>query len=128
MRGDTPADILKGSIEVHLNLIAGIIRKSFCDGVFPEVLKFAEVSPSFKRNDSLNKENSRPLSVLSLVSKVLERLIFTQLEGFMQEELSSLLTDFKRNHSTQHCLVNTFKGWQKKLDNGWRMYSIYSYI
>ena len=128
MRGDTPADILKGSIEVYLNLITEIISKSFRDGVFPEVLKFAEVSPIFKRNDSLNKENYRPVSVISLVSKVLEKLMCTQLEGFMKEELSSLLTGFKRNHSTQHCLVNMFKEWQKKLDNGWRMYSIYSYI
>ena len=72
MRGDTPADILKGSIEVHLNLIAGIISKSFCDGVFPEVLKFAEVSPSFKRNDSLNKENSRNSVFFHLYRKYLK--------------------------------------------------------
>ena len=40
MHGDVPANILKKSIEIHLDLIAEIINKSFCKRIFPEVSKF----------------------------------------------------------------------------------------
>ena len=50
------------------------MNRSFRGGAFPEVLEFTEVSPIVKRNDSLNKENYRPVSVLSLISKVPESM------------------------------------------------------
>lgn len=74
MGGDIPADILKRSVEVHLNLFIEIMNRSFRGGAFPEVLEFTEVSPIVKRNDSLNKENYRPVSVLSPISKVPESM------------------------------------------------------
>ena len=39
------------------------MNKSFRKEVFPEVWKFAEMSPIFKKNDSLNKENYRPETI-----------------------------------------------------------------
>lgn len=64
MHGDIPAVILKGSIEIYLNLITELINNSFCKRVFPKAPKFAIVSPTFKKNGSLNKKNYRPVSVL----------------------------------------------------------------
>lgn len=92
IHGDIPAYILKGSIEIHLHLNTGIISKLFRKEGFPEVLTFAEVSPNFKTNDSLNKENYRPVRVLSYLSKVLEKSMYKQLKDFMKCKLSSLLT------------------------------------
>lgn len=66
MHGDVPTNIFKRNFEVHLNLITEIIDKSFRKGVFPEVLRCTEVSPIFKKNDSLNKNN---LSVFFLVTE-----------------------------------------------------------
>ena len=40
MHGDVPANLLKKSIEIHLDLITEIIDKSFCKGIFPEVSNF----------------------------------------------------------------------------------------
>ena len=117
IQGDIPADILKASIDIHLNLITEIINDSFKNGIFPDELKLAEVSPIFKKKDSLKKENYRPVSVLSHISKIFERLMYKQIEEFMQDKLSPLLTGFRKNHSTQQCLVNMLEEWKKNLDN-----------
>ena len=85
--------------------------------MFPEVSKFAEVSPTFKKNDSLSKEKYRPVSILSHVSKAYEWLMCKQLVDFMKGKLSPLLTGFRKNDSTQHSLVNMVEEWKKKLDN-----------
>ena len=45
-------------------------------GCFPDELKAAEVTQIFKKNDDLDKENYRPVSVLPLVSKVIERVMY----------------------------------------------------
>ena len=76
----------------------------FENGCCPDELKLAEVSPIFKKNDDLDKENHRPVSALSNVSKFFEKIIHSQIDVFMQDKLSNLLTGFRKNRSTQHCL------------------------
>ena len=92
-----------------------MINLLFENGCFPDDLKLAEVSPIFKKNDDLDKENYRPVSVLFNVSKVFERIIYSQIDAFMQDKLSNLLTGFRENHSTQHCLMYMFENWKNML-------------
>ena len=77
------------------------ITNMFIDNnCYPNDLKLAEVSPVFKQKDNLDKENDRPLSVLSHVSKVFERIMYQQIEDFMKDKLSNLLPGFRKNRST----------------------------
>ena len=78
---------------------------TFENTFFPDDLKFAEISPVYKTNDDPDKENYRPVSVLSLVAKFFERIVYNQIDNFMKDKLSDLLTGFRKNHSTQHCLM-----------------------
>ena len=52
------------------------------------------------------------------MSKVFERIIFTQIESFMEDKLSKLLAGFRKNHSIQHCLINLLEKWKNNLDKG----------
>ena len=52
---------------------------SFEKDFFSEKLKLAEVSPIFKKKDELDKETYRPVSVLPLVSKVFQRVMYHQI-------------------------------------------------
>ena len=52
------------------------------------------------------------------MSKVFERIMYTQIENFMEDKLSKLLTGFRKNHSTQHCLTNMLEKWKNALDKG----------
>ena len=53
-----------------------LINLYICEGVFPEKLKLAKVSPVFKKGNKSDMNNYRPISVLSVISKILERLVY----------------------------------------------------
>ena len=116
--GDIPADILKSTVDIHLPFIIKIINVSFENGRFVDELKLAKVSPIFKKNDDLDEENYRPVSVLSHVPKVSEKIMYMQIDTFMRDKLSKLLTGFRKNHSTLHCLMSMLEMWKNTLGKG----------
>ena len=69
------SEMLKSTTHVHVSLLTKIINSSFRNGCFPDELKAAEVTPIFKKNGNLDKENYRPVSVLLHVPKLFERII-----------------------------------------------------
>ena len=105
--------MLKSTVDIHASILTKIISLSLRNGCFPDDLKAAEVSPIFKKNDDLEKENYRSASVLSRMSKVFERVIYTQIESFMEDTLSKLLRGFRKHHSTQHYLINMLEKMEK---------------
>ena len=72
----------------------------------------------FKKQDPLNKENHRPVSLLSHTSKVFERLLHKQIETFMSNKLSKKLSGFRKNYKTQYCLTYMLEKWKNTLDKG----------
>ena len=111
--GDILADILKSTVDIHLTYITKIINVFFENGRFPDELRLPEVSPIFKKNCDLDKENYRPVSIFSHVSKVFERIMYMQIDTFMRDKLSKILTGFRKNHSTQHCLMSLLENLEK---------------
>ena len=101
--------MFKIMFKIHLRFKTKIINFSFENDCFPDELKIAEVSPIFKKNYDLDKENYRRVSILSHVSKVFERIMYLQIDTFMRDKLSKVLTDFRKNHSAQHCLMSTLE-------------------
>ena len=51
---------------------------------FPEQLIYADVKPSFKKDSQTEKENYRPISILSNLSKIYEMCLNKQLEEYFQ--------------------------------------------
>ena len=101
--------MLKSIIDVHISLVTKIINSSIRNGCFPDGLKAAEVTTIFKKNDDLDKENYRPANVLPHVSKIIERVMYIQIENFIEDKLSKLL---KVSGKTQHCLVKLLEKWK----------------
>ena len=97
---DIPADILKSTLDIHLPSSTKIINYSLENGCFLNEIILAEVSPIFKKNNDLEKENHRPISILSNVSKVFEKIMYKQIDTFLRDELSKLLTGLRKSHST----------------------------
>ena len=69
------------------------------------------------KDDPTDKTNFRPVSVLSLSSKVFERIIYNQLGTYMGTFLNKLLCGFRKVRSTQNALLKLLQRWQKELDN-----------
>ena len=92
------------------------INKSFISGKFQDCLKQANVSPIFKKDDPLDKENYRPVSILPLLSKVYEKLLYNRLSDYVENIFNVILCGFRKAHSTQHALFKLLQSWQKELD------------
>lgn len=56
-----------------------IINKSFLQGCFPKYLQIAKVVPTFKKGDSSQFQNFRPVSTLPSISKIFEKIVATRL-------------------------------------------------
>ena len=74
------------------------------NGKFPDSLKNANITPVYKKDDPTDKVNYRPVSVLPLLSKIFEKVIYNQLRECMDLFLNKLLCGFRKAHSTQHAL------------------------
>ena len=60
-------------------------------GELPDCLKQANVSPIFMKNDPLDKENYRPVSILPLLSKEYEKLLYNQLPNHVENIFNVIL-------------------------------------
>ena len=114
-KANIPAKILKVSLSVYTKELTTIIKNCIKDGLFPNELKLADVSPVFKKDDDLNKQNYRPVSILSHISKVFERIFYKQIDRFMTSEFSPFLCGFRKNRNSQYSLLKMIEVWKKFL-------------
>ena len=78
------AEILKVSLDVICDRLTHLVNESLSSGVFPKILKTAKVVPIFISGKKSSCKNYRPISILSVLSKVFERIVFERLYKFMQ--------------------------------------------
>ena len=60
------------------------------ESMFPESLRYADITSTFKKENETGKENYCRISVLTSVSKILEKIFYVQREKFMDNKLPSL--------------------------------------
>ena len=77
-----PAKLLKLAAPIIVLPLCKIINKSFSEGVFPEAIKIAKIIPTLKAGDPLDVNNHRPISLLSIFSKIIEKLVHHRLNSF----------------------------------------------
>ena len=111
-----PVSILSDLMDIYLPLLTGIINNSLKRGIFPDELKLAEVIPLFKKADPFDKTNYRPVSLLSHISKVFERIIYNQINEYIEPFLCKVITEFRKNHNTQHSLLKMVETFKNDLD------------
>ena len=71
----------------------------------------------YKNLDPLDKENYRQLSILPHLSKVFERIIYKQINSYMEDKFAKWLVGFRKSHGTQHLLLTMLKKWKGGIDN-----------
>ena len=73
----------------------------------------------------MNKENYRPVSLLSHMSKIFERSLYNHLNDFIKDKLSNILTDFRKGHSAQHSLLIMIEKWKRAFDENMKVGAIF---
>lgn len=98
---------LKDSASIIADPLSHIINLSIIQGVVPDDFKSARVVPIYKMNDKTDVGNYRPVSILSVVSKVIERVIYDQLEEYLVKRnlLYDFQSGFRHGFSTDTCLI-----------------------
>jgi len=97
-----------------------IMNASILEGTFPSKLNLAKVVPVFKSGEDTDPNNYRPISLLSIFNRTLERLMYKRLKSFF--EISGLFYEsqygFREKHSTQHALIDIVNRIQNNMDKG----------
>jgi hypothetical protein len=94
--------ILKDNFALLSHQLFYIFNMSFEQGVFPQMLKSAIVTPIFKSGSHSDPGNYRPISILSLFSKLLEKLFYNRLVSFVNKHnlLHNFQFGFRASRST----------------------------
>lgn len=97
-----------------------IINQSLCTGICPNSLKIAKITPIFKKGDPHLTDNYRPISLLPVISKVLEKVVFLQVYDYFIN--NNLLYDsqygFRKFHSTEFAALEFTDKIVTNLDQG----------
>ena len=75
------------------------------NGEFPDELKHAYVIAVHKKNEKCNKTNYRPVSILTNISKIYEKLLYDQLSKYFDSLLATNQCGFRKDISSQYCLL-----------------------
>ena len=82
--------------------LCNLINKSFESGVFPDFLKIVKVIPIHKGNSTQDMNNYRPISLLSIFDKIIEKLMHKRLYNFL--EINNILYEkhygFRKKNAT----------------------------
>ena len=87
--------------------LGNIINLSIKLSTFPEECKIAKLKPIFKKGARTDPKNYRPISLLPLVSKIIEKSIHFQIEDYLNKKklIYMYQSGFRTNHSTDLCLA-----------------------
>ena len=114
-----PPKILHMICENIASPISKIANLSFLTGVHPERLKVAKVVPIFKSGSKMLTSNYRPISLLSNLNKIIEKLMFVRVFSFLDKE--NVIYDkqfgFRPKHSTNHAIISITEKIREALDH-----------
>ena len=116
-KNSVPTKIIKDNCTIFASKLLIDFNNSIMTGVFPNNLKCADVTPTHKKGDRTDKTNYRPISLLSTLSKIFERLLFYQIHTFTESILSKYQCGFRKGYSSQYCLLFMIEKWRQSIDN-----------
>ena len=115
------AKLLKECPDLIAESLTLIFNQSLLTGIFPDEWKSARVTPLYKNSGKRNDPtNYRPISVIPVVAKVFERVVYDQLYHYLTENciISLYQSGFRSLHSTITALLEATDSWAMNIDRG----------
>ena len=97
-----------------------VVNSSLVTGRVPDTWKTAVVVPTLKTGDPSDPNNYRPLSILSVIGKLCERIVCSQLTAYLSEHhvLCSRQYGFRAGHSTELAMLDAVTFVTREIDTG----------
>ena len=114
------------SVKLVAELIAPalthIINLSIKSSTFPHIWKYAKVIPLLKSfsSDPLLPKSYRPIALLPILSKVLEKIVFNQLIKYLEDNnlIHPNLHGSRAAHNTSTALIQLYDRWVDEIEDG----------
>ena len=99
-------------------VITHIVNLSISQRTFPIFWKTAKIIPLHKKNEFTDPKNYRPVALLSVFSKILERAVFQQVMEYMEKNnlLHPSHHGFRKSHNTATALLEMTETWLEAFD------------
>ena len=113
------AKILKACNDTIAPILTQIINLGYKTSIFPDRLKSAIIKPIFKTDDPNLITNYRPISILTILSKIFERAAVDQMISFLEkyELINKNQHAYRKFHNTITCLFEVLQKIYTALDN-----------
>ncbi len=115
-----PGKLLIQIADLIILPLCRIINTSFMTGKFPNALKIVKVIPIHKGGSTQDVNNFRPISLLSIFDKIIEKLMHVRLYNFL--EANNILYEnqfgFRKKNSTVHALIQITEQIRESIDKG----------
>ena len=114
-----PNRMLKNFSDSFAKPLTSIINRCFEMGIFPNLLKPANVIPVYKKEEKTLCCNYRPISLLSNISKIFEKTMHQRVYLFLEARNLIYAHQYgvRRQHSTNHAVLNIIEAIKRKLDS-----------
>ena len=122
-----PAKFFKLGSPALSNILSDMINECFLSGIFPQALKLARVTPIYKEGPKDAPCNYRPISIISVLSKLVEKLTYNRLIKYIDKKsiLHSCQFGFRSAHSTTHAITSIHERVLENVNNDKHTISIY---
>ena len=126
--GNLTSRVLKDAFEVLITQLTYLFNLSFIQAEFPKKWKEAQVVPLPKSGDQSNITNFRPVALLPLPGKLIERLVHNQITEYFEthEILLPEQGGFRKGHSTISTVANITDTIRLNMES--RKYTVASFI
>ena len=115
---DIPTKLIKELLNIFADFIFENHNNCISSFVFPSYLKNTIITPAHKKGPKTSKDNYRPVSILSNISKIYERLMFKQISEYFEPSCRNFnVVFFRAGYSAQHCLLSMLEKWKSAVDN-----------
>ena len=114
------ARLLRDTGDALVTVLTHIFNLSIDTNIFPEQWKTAIVTPLYKDGERSLPNNYRPISLLPIISKLLEKVVHEQVYAFLRYKnfFSDNQSGFRKGHSTTTCLIDFLDGIYNDIENG----------
>ena len=114
-----PTTVVKDVGDIVAKPLAMIFNASLEKGIFPDIWKLARVTPTFKSGVNRDLNNYRPVSVISILSKILERIVHDQILDFIivNNIITKNQSAFRKLHSTITSFIGSNDYWYENIDS-----------